>query len=204
MNLREAIDHITWDLKVNRGCSFDSLRAKLLLIEFRLEQHAHWLFMKSGRAPKALGLGAWLLIRFFGSIFQWLLCNSNLPGTLTVGRGLRLPHPQNIILAGFAEFGAFCTIYHNVSVAWNGFQPAKPNSPKIGDQVLVGAGAILLGDVTIGSNVLIGAGTVVNASIPPDSLVTGTKATIRDRSCSGSAAAAGSQRHLEDPYSIWR
>lgn len=128
MNFRDTLGHLAWDLRVNRSMSFDGLRAKILLIEFRFEQHAYWLLTKSGYVPAGAGRLIWLPIRLLGSIIQWALCNSNLPGTLTVGRGLRLPHPQNIVLAGFAEFGEFCTIYHNVSVAWNGFQRTMANS----------------------------------------------------------------------------
>ena len=73
---------------------------------------------------------------------------------------------------GNSDIGEFCTIYHNVSISWNGFIPIKPHSPKIGDKVLIGNNSIIIGDVTIGSDVLIGAGTVVYRSVPYYSRVT--------------------------------
>ncbi len=146
----------------------------------------------------------WYICRFLGSIFQWFLCNSNIPGTITIGRGLRLPHPQNIILAGFSHIGEFCTIYHNVSIAWNGFYPIKPDSPKIGDRVLIGAGSIIIGDITVGSDVIIAAGAVVYRSIPDSCRVTSSEMKVASRRPSKNAAEAGSERHLKDPYSIWR
>jgi len=199
MNISELITLIVWDVRVNIGLSFDSIRAVLLLIEVRVEQY---IFRKCGSAG-ALKI-VWYAFRLPGSVFQWFLCNSNIPGTITIGRGLRLPHPQNINLAGFADIGEFCTIYHNVSIAWNGFKPTVPHSPKIGDQVLIGANAIIVGDVTIGSDVLIGAGAVVARSVPDHSRVTSARPEVTERCASESAAEPGSQRHLGDPYSIWR
>jgi len=200
MKLAQLIYLIDWDLRINRGVSFDSVRAKLLLIEIRIEQFIHRNFYRESNPISIV----WYLCRFFGSIFQWFLCNSNIPGTTTIGRGLRLPHPQNILMAGFACFGEFCTIYHNVSIAWNGFQPTVPLSPKIGDKVLVGANAIILGDITIGSDVIIGAGTVVYQSIPDHSRVTSAHLDISPRTPSSLAVEPGSEEHIKDPYGIWR
>jgi len=201
MSIFKVLDLIRWDLRINRGASWDSIRAKLLLIEIRLEQFCYGRLRQNPNVIKHI---IWLLIRGFGSVFQWFLCSSNIPGTITIGRGLRLPHPQNIILAGFADIGEFCTIYHNVSIAWNGFKPVIHGSPNIGNCVLIGASAVIVGDVCIGSDVLIGAGTVVSTSVPDHSRVTGGKAQIVERYNSEEAAVPGSERHLQDPYAIWR
>src|SRR5262245_41845958 len=203
MTLSQLLSLIVWDMRVNRGLSLDSLRAKLLLIEFRVEQYV---YRKTHERASVLMLVIWYLYRLFGSIFQWALCNSNIPGSLSIGRGLRLPHPQNIIITGFAAIGEFCTVYHNVTIAWNGFNGTiTPElSPKIGDRVLIGTGAILIGDITIGSDVLIGAGVVVAQSVPDHSRVTSVRPTIAPRSPSTEAAEPGSERHIRDPYSIWR
>jgi serine O-acetyltransferase len=201
MSFKEFITLLTWDLRVNKGLSLDSLRAKLFLIEFRLEQYAYRNLMSR---PSLAGKLAWFTLRFLGSLLQWFLCHSNMPGTLTIGRGLRLPHPQNIIIAGLADIGEFCTIYHNVSIAWNGFKPIRPLSPKIGSGVLIGAGTIIVGDITIGSNVLIGAGAVVSQSVPDYSRVTSVRAVVTPRYPSEQATEPGSEQHLNDPYSIWR
>lgn len=188
-------------MKINRGLSFDSIRAKLLLIEIRLEQYV---YRKTHPRSFALTIIFWYICRGFGSIFQWFLCNSNIPGSVTLGRGLRLPHPQNIIIAAFADIGEFCTIYHNASIVWNGFKPTAPLSPKIGDKVLIGTGAIIIGDISIGSAVLIGAGTVVTHSVPDHSRVTSVRANISSRTPSRKRVEPGSEQHLKDPYSIWR
>jgi serine acetyltransferase len=200
MSLKELFYLISWDLRINRGLSLDSLRAKLLSIELRVEQYA---YRKVYRPSNPISI-LWYVFRFFGSTFQWFLCNSNIPGSVTIGRGLRLPHPQNIIIAGYADIGEFCTIYQNVSIAWNGFLPTKPLSPTIGSKVLIGAGAIVLGDITIGSDVLIGAGAIVTENIPDHSRVTNSPPKVSPRPPTENAAVPGSERHLRDPYSIWR
>ena len=201
MTFFQLVYLIYWDLRINRGLSLDAIRAKLLLVELRLEQYVYRKTFDGSSNAKIL---LWYLFRFPGSIFQWLLCNSNIPGSVTIGRGLRLPHPQNIIIAAYADIGEFCTIYHNVSIAWNGFKPTTPFSPKIGSRVLIGSGAILVGDITVGNDVLIGAGAVVAKSVPAHSRVTNTAPDVSSRFPSSDAAQPGSPRHIQDPYSIWR
>lgn len=200
MTIAQLLYLLRWDMKVNRGWSFDCIRAKLLLTELRIEQFIYRNFYVKTKLFVLL----WFFSRFFGSIFQWFLCNSNIPGSITIGRGLRLPHPQNIVLAGYSNIGEFCTIYQNVTIAWNGFMRPKPDSPKIGDRVLFGAGAIIIGDLTIGSDVIIAAGTVVYKSVPSCSLVTSSKMHVVKQKLPEKAAEAGSERHIKDPYSIWR
>ena len=200
MSLKQLFYLLGWDLRINHGWSFDCIRARLMLIDVRIEQYIHRNFYHP-RNPLSI---IWYLTRFFGSIFQWFLCNSNIPGSTTIGRGLRLPHPQNIIVAGFADIGEFCTIYHNVSIAWNGFYRVKPNSPKIGSKVLLGAGSIVLGDISIGDDVLVGAGAVVTRSVPEHSRVTSPRPEISARAPAGQTAEPGGEAHLRDPYSIWR
>jgi serine O-acetyltransferase len=199
MKLTELAELIRWDLRVNRGASFDRLRAMLLLIEIRLEQYLYHKTKDRSRLPRML----YWVARFLGSVFQWFLCQSNVPGSVTIGRGLRLPHPQNVLIGCCTEIGEFCTIYQNVSIVWNGFQPTVPSRPSIGDQVLLGTGVIVLGDISIGSYSLVGAGTVVTRSIPGFSRITGNHPSITPRFPSPDAAMPGSERHIRDPYSIW-
>lgn len=201
MSFSELWYLISWDIRVNRGLRFDNIRAILLLLEVRLEQY---MYRKAHGHTNVLWMACWAVCRLLGSIYQWLLCDSNIPGSTTIGRGLRLPHPQNIIIAYLAEIGEFCTLYHDVSVVWDGFVPTVPSSPKIGSRVLIGTGVIIIGEVTIGSDVLIGAGTVVTKSVPDCSRVTGARPDVSPRSPSADAAEPGSERHLRDPYSIWR
>lgn len=120
MTLSELFQLISWDFRVNLGWSFDSLQAKLLLIEIRLEQYLH---RKTHAASGRVWRMVWYLCRFPGSVFQWFLCNANISGSITLGRGRRLPHPQNISIAASSDIGEFCTSYQNVTIAWNNFKP---------------------------------------------------------------------------------
>lgn len=200
MSIKELFYLIHWDMKINHGWSFDYIRARLMLLDIRLEQFVHRNCVQRFPFLKLF----WFVFRFFGSIFQWFICNSNIPGTITIGRGLRLPHPQNIILAGYADIGEFCTIYHNVSVAWNGFRKVKPNSPKIGSRVMIGTGSIIVGDICIGTDVLIGAGSLIVKSVPDHSRVLSRPAEVSLRPIKESQVEPGSAQHIQDPYSIWR
>lgn len=84
------------------------------------------------------------------------------------------PHGlHNIHIAGGCQFGKNITIFQNVTVG-----QSKEKYPIIGDNVVIGAGAIIIGDVKIGNNVRIGAGTVVTFDVPDNSTVVGQKAKI--------------------------
>ena len=198
---RTIWSNLVWDLRVNRGASWDSIRAMILVTEYRLEQLVYcWTHQTHSKAGSLL----WFLVRGGGSIFQSFLCQSNIPGSARIGKGVRLPHPQNLMIAGTADIGEFCTIYHQVSIVWNGFRKTVPGRPKIGDHVLLGTGAIVIGDISIGTDVLVGAGVVLAVSIPDHSRVTCGKIQITTRHPTTTAAAPGSARHLRDPYSLWR
>lgn len=89
----------------------------------------------------------------------------------------RLPHGLNgIIISPYAKIGSNITIFHQVTIA----DDAKDfhNAPTIGDNVMIGAGAILIGKITIGNNVKIGAGAIVVENIPDNAVVVGGKARI--------------------------
>jgi len=201
MSLTELLGLIRWDIRMNLSPSFDQLRAICLLIEVRGEQYV---YQKAQTHPNLLMKLIWNLCRFLGSIYQWLFFNSTIPGSVSIGRGLRLPHPQNLVITRFADIGEFCIIYHNVSLVWNGFKrPANP-CLKVGNRVLIGNGAILIGHITIGDEVLIGAGAVVPKSVPTHSLVVNQPAKITPRAPSANAPKAGSKAHRKDFFSIWR
>lgn len=186
---------------MNFSPSFDHLRATCLLIEVRCEQYV---YQKAQKHPNLFMKLSWALCRLLGSIYQWLFFNSMIPGSVSIGRGLRLPHPQNLVITRFADIGEFCIIYHNVSLVWNSFKEPSDPCLKVGNRVLIGNGAILIGHITIGDNVLIGAGAVVPKSVPAHSLVVSQPVKVTPRVPSPNAPEAGSKEHLKDFFSIWR
>lgn len=89
----------------------------------------------------------------------------------------RLPHGLNgIIVSPYAKIGANVSIFHQVTIA----DDAKDyhNAPTIGNNVMIGAGAILIGKITIGDNSKIGAGAIVVEDVPDNAVVVGQKARI--------------------------
>lgn len=93
------------------------------------------------------------------------------PLGIWVGGGLCLPHNIGIVLSGNAVIGEFCTIFHEVTIGVDCMECQK--APRIGNHVLIGAGAKVIGDVTIGNNVKIGANAVVTKNIPDNCVVVG-------------------------------
>lgn len=83
------------------------------------------------------------------------------PGAVILGEPL-LPHGlHGVYISRFATIGAGCRIYQNVTIG-----EVNRRAPVIGEGCLIGAGAVLVGDIQIGNRVKIGAGAVVHQNIP--------------------------------------
>ncbi len=95
-----------------------------------------------------------------------------------IGSGLFIDHGHGIVIGETAEIGNNCTIYHQVTLGGTGRHKHTKRHPTVGDNVLIGAGAKILGPVTIGNNSLVGAGSVVLDDVPENSTVTGMKARV--------------------------
>ena len=99
------------------------------------------------------------------------------PGA-TIGKGLFIDHGHGIVIGETAVIGDNCTIYHQVTLGGTGVQKHCKRHPTVGDNVLIGAGAKLLGPITVGNNSMIGSGSVVLSDVPANSTVTGIKARV--------------------------
>lgn len=91
--------------------------------------------------------------------------------------GLFIDHGMGIVIGETAEIGENCTIYHQVTLGGTGKDTGKRH-PTLGSNVLVGAGAKILGPVTIGDNVRIAAGSVVLRCLPANVTAAGVPAII--------------------------
>jgi serine O-acetyltransferase len=89
-----------------------------------------------------------------------------------IGRGLFIDHGVGVVIGETAELGDDVTIYQGVTLGGTGFARGKRH-PTLGDQVMVGAGAALLGPIVIGERSKIGANSVVIHDVPPNSTVVG-------------------------------
>lgn len=93
------------------------------------------------------------------------------PGA-TIGQGLFIDHGMGVVIGETSEIGDDVTLYHGVTLGGTSLEKGKRH-PTLGDRVVVGAGAKVLGAITIGSDTRIGANAVVVRSVPPNSIVVG-------------------------------
>ena len=94
-----------------------------------------------------------------------------------IGRKLFIDHGMGIVFGETTEIGDNCTIYHGVTLGGTGKETGKRH-PTLGDNVLIGAGAKVLGPVYIGDNVRVGAGSVVLKNLPANATAVGVPAEI--------------------------
>ena len=98
------------------------------------------------------------------------------PGA-TIGRGLVIDHGSGVVIGETAEIGDNCTIYQGVTLGGTGKDVGKRH-PTLGNNVLVGSGAKILGPVKIGDNVKVASGAVVLTELPDHSTAVGMPAKV--------------------------
>ena len=98
------------------------------------------------------------------------------PGA-TIGRRLVIDHGMGIVIGETAEIGDDCLIYHGVTLGGTGKDVGKRH-PTIGNNVLIGTGAKVLGPIRVGDNSRIAANSVVLKEIPEDSTAVGIPARV--------------------------
>ena len=108
-----------------------------------------------------------------------ILTGIELPCEVPVGKGFVIEHSGGIVVSGFARFGDHCRIRNGVVIGLA--RTEDPCAPQLGDNVDVGAGAKLLGNIRIGNHVRIGANTVVVTDVPDNSIAVGVPAVIKPR-----------------------
>jgi serine O-acetyltransferase len=89
-----------------------------------------------------------------------------------IGRGLFIDHGSGVVIGETAEVGDHVTMYQGVTLGGTGFARGKRH-PTVGDQVMIGSGAKLLGPIEVGSRTKIGANSVVIHDVPSDATVVG-------------------------------
>jgi serine O-acetyltransferase len=94
-----------------------------------------------------------------------------------IGRRFTIDHGIGVVIGGTAIIGDDCLIYQNVTLGMTGKHGGKRH-PTLGNGVLIGANATVLGNITIGDNARVGAGSVVVHDVPNDVTVAGVPASI--------------------------
>lgn len=110
-----------------------------------------------------------LLMNILYKIFVFYPLNIEIPFSCNIGPGLRIVHQHGIVINGGTTIGNDCTIYHQVTIGENELSDKK-GSPKIGNDVFIGAGAKIIGDLEIGNNCRVGANAVVIHNMPDNSV----------------------------------
>lgn len=118
------------------------------------------------------------------------------PGA-TIGKGLLIDHGSGVVIGETAEIGDDCTIYQGVTLGGTGKDTGKRH-PTLGNNVLVGAGAKILGPFKVGDNSKIAAGAVVLSEIPPNCTAVGVPARVVRKNGEKSDL---DQVHIPDPVS---
>jgi serine O-acetyltransferase len=94
-----------------------------------------------------------------------------------IGKGFFIDHGAGVVIGETTVIGNNVTIYQGVTLGGTGKEKGKRH-PTIGDNVTIGAEAIILGNITIGDNSRIGAGALVTKSVCPDCTVVGNPARV--------------------------
>lgn len=109
--------------------------------------------------------------------FWSVVTGTDIPVNSRIGGGLMLPHPNGVVIHPDAEIGPNCLLFQQVTL---GSSPA--GSPRLGGNVVVGAGAKILGPVSIGNDARIGANAVVLRDVPDRAVSAGVPARLLAKS----------------------
>jgi serine O-acetyltransferase len=132
----------------------------------RFHRFAHWLWAHDIK----------VLARFVSHVSRGLTGIEIHPGA-TIGEGFFIDHGMGVVIGETAEIGNNVTLYHGVTLGGTTWNKGKRH-PTIEDNVIVGAGAAILGNIRVGQNSKVGSGSVVNREVPPNSTVVGIPGRI--------------------------
>ena len=111
------------------------------------------------------------LARLLAQVARWLTGIEIHPGA-KIGRRFFIDHGMGVVIGETAEIGDDCTLYHGVTLGGTTWRKEKRH-PTLGNNVVVGAGAKILGPITVGDNARIGSNSVVVKDVPAGATVVG-------------------------------
>ncbi len=129
----------------------------------------HWLWTHNART----------LARWFSHIMRFLTGIEIHPGA-TIGQHFFIDHGMGVVIGETAEVGNNVTLYHGVTLGGTSLEKGKRH-PTLEDNVVVGAGAKILGAMVVGAGSRIGANAVVVKAVPPNSVVVGVPGQVMVR-----------------------
>ncbi len=135
-----------------------------------------------------------LLARFSSHLARWLTGIEIHPAA-KLGRRLVIDHGMGVVIGETSEVGDDCYFYHQVTLGVARATGGGKRHPTIGNNVIIGAGAKVLGPIAVGDNARIGSNAVVVDPVPSDTTVVGIPARAVDRSLTR-------RRPVFDPYGM--
>ncbi len=138
--------------------------------------------------------------RFVSHLGRWLTGIEIHPGA-TIGRRVFIDHGMGVVIGETAEIGDDTTLYHGVTLGGTTWNKGKRH-PTLGKGVVVGAGAKILGPITVGDGAKIGSNAVVVKDVPPGATVVGVPGRIVEDGVAQQArfAAYAVMTNQDDPY----
>ena len=123
----------------------------------------------------SMGRGFKWLARFF-ELLQQTICSNAISSKCNIGKGtVFFHHGLGCVVHFKATIGANCKVFSNVVIGDKWSSSVRSGfAPQIGNNVMIGSGAVILGNIKIGDNSIIGANAVVTRDVPSGSLVVGT------------------------------
>lgn len=142
-----------------------------------------FLFRKISKSKK--GSLKWLFWDFLKKRYSYKY-GFQIPSTTEIGEGFYIGHYGTIVINEKAKIGRNCNIAHSVTIGQANRGKLK-GYPTIGDNVWIGTGSVIVGNINIGSNVLIAPNSFVNIDVPENSLVLGNPCRIvnKENPCEG-------------------
>ncbi len=139
--------------------------------------------------------------RFLSHVSRWLTGIEIHPGA-SIGRRFFIDHGMGVVIGETAEIGDDVTLYHGVTLGGTSWKEGKRH-PTLGNGVVVGAGAKILGPITIGDGAKIGSNAVVVKNVPAGATAAGIPARILDeeKKSAGGFNAYGIGNDQNDPLS---
>ena len=137
-----------------------------------------------------------ILPRLIMGVARWLT-GIEIHPAVTIGHGLFIDHGTGVVIGETTVIGNNVTMYQGVTLGGTGKERGKRH-PTIGDNVVIGTGAKVLGNITIGSNSMVGANAVVLQNVPEHSTVVGVPGkVVRSKEEQGTAKL--DHVHMPDP-----
>jgi serine O-acetyltransferase len=165
---------------------FKNLREDLQAYEGKWGAQGFWVMVVYRFGRWRYGVRPAIMRKFFSLIYHILfkfvqiITGIQMPCEVDVGRNFIIDHFGGIIISGYAKFGDNCRVRNGVVIGLRRIE--EKSAPIIGNNVDIGVGAKLLGPIRIGDNVLIGANAVVVSDVPDNSVAVGVPAIVKPRS----------------------